>query len=73
MVQGRRDLGRGLQEGQRLQRASSWTHKASTSKSINETLSSLTASTKYNIKLYVLFNGEYQYGSAIDVTTSAAE
>lgn len=52
---------------------SSWTHKASTSKSINETLSSLTASTKYNIKLYVLFNGEYQYGSAIDVTTSAAE
>ena len=53
--------------------ASSWTHKASTSKSINETLSSLTASTKYNIKLYVLFNGEYQYGSAIDVTTSAAE
>ena len=53
--------------------ASSWIHKASTSKSINETLSSLTASTKYNIKLYVLFNGEYQYGSAIDVTTSAAE
>ena len=46
---------------------------SSTSKSINETLSSLTASTKYNIKLYVLFNGEYQYGSAIDVTTSAAE
>ena len=52
--------------------ASSWTYKASTSKSINETLSSLTASTKYNIKLYVLANGEYQYGSAIDVTTSAS-
>ena len=47
--------------------------KDSASSSINETLSSLTASTKYNIKLYVLFNGEYQYGSAIDVTTSAAE
>ena len=53
--------------------ASSWTYKASTSKSINETLSSLTASTKYNIKLYVKYNGEYQYGSQIDVTTSAAE
>ena len=53
--------------------ASSWTHQASTSKSINETLTSLTASTKYDIKLYVKFNGEYQYGSAIEVTTSAAE
>ena len=49
-----------------------WTHKASTSQSISETLSSLTASTKYNIKLYVLANGEYQYGPAIDVTTSAS-
>ena len=53
--------------------ASSWTHKASTSKSINETLTSLTASTKYNIKLYVKYGDEYQYGSQIDVTTSAAE
>jgi hypothetical protein len=54
--------------------ASSWSYKeASTSKSINVTLTSLTASTKYNIKLYVKFNGEYQYGSQIDVTTSAAE
>ena len=52
--------------------ASSWTYKASTSKSINETLSSLTASTKYNIKLYVKYGDEYQYGPAIDVTTSAA-
>jgi len=49
-----------------------WTHQASTSKSINETLTSLTASTKYNIKLYVKFGNEYQYGSSIDVTTSAA-
>ena len=53
--------------------ASSWTHKASTSKSINETLTSLTASTQYDIKLYVLFDGVYQYGSEINVTTSAAE
>lgn len=52
--------------------ASDWTHQASTSKSINETLTSLTASTKYNIKLYVKFGDEYQYGSAIDVTTSAS-
>ena len=53
--------------------ATEWTHKASTSKSINETLTSLTASTKYNIKLYVKYGDAYQYGSAIDVTTSAAE
>ena len=52
--------------------ASDWSYKASTSKSINETLTSLTASTKYNIKLYVKYGDEYQYGPAIDVTTSAA-
>ena len=52
--------------------ASEWTHQASTSKSINETLTSLTASTKYNIKLYVKFGDEYQYGPSIDVTTSAS-
>lgn len=50
-----------------------WTYVASTSKSIDKTLTSLTASTKYNIKLYVKFDGEYQYGPSIDVTTSAAE
>ena len=53
--------------------ASSWTYQASTSKSINETLTSLTASTQYDIKLYVKFDGEYQYGSELNVTTSAAE
>ena len=53
--------------------ASSWSYKASTSKSINETLTSLSASTKYDIKLDVKFDGVYQYGPAIDVTTSAAE
>jgi hypothetical protein len=52
--------------------ASEWTYKASTSKDIDETLTGLTASTKYNIKLYVLFDGEYQYGDSIDVTTSAS-
>ena len=49
-----------------------WTHQASTSKTINETLSSLTASTQYDIKLYVKFDDVYQYGSEINVTTSAA-
>ena len=53
--------------------ASSWTYKASTSKSINETLTSLTASTQYDIKLYVKWNDVYQYGPEINVTTSAAE
>ena len=52
---------------------SSWSYQASTSKTINETLTSLTASTQYDIKLYVKYNDEYQYGSAIEVTTSAAE
>ena len=52
--------------------ASSWSYKASTSKTIDETLTSLTASTQYDIKLYVKVNGEYQYGSAIEVTTEAA-
>ena len=52
--------------------ASSWSYKASTSQTIDETLTSLDASTKYDIKLYVKFNGEYQYGSAIEVTTEAA-
>ena len=51
---------------------SSWTYKASASKSIDETLTGLTASTKYNIKLYVKFGDEYQYGDSIDVMTSAS-
>ena len=53
--------------------ATSWSYQASTSKTINETLTSLTASTQYDIKLYVKYNDEYQYGSEIQVTTSAAE
>ena len=53
--------------------ASSWSYKASTSKTINETLTGLDASTQYDIKLYVKFDGVYQYGSEINVTTSAAE
>jgi len=53
--------------------ASSWTYQASTSKTIEETLTSLTASTQYDIKLYVKYNNVYQYGPEINVTTEAAE
>ena len=53
--------------------ASSWTHKASTSQTISESLTSLTASTQYDIKLYVKVGDEYQYGPEINETTSAAE
>ena len=52
--------------------ASTWNHESCDSKSIVVTLAGLSASTKYNIKLYVLFDGEYQYGDSIDVTTSAS-
>jgi len=51
--------------------ASSWTHKPSTSQDISMTLTSLTAETAYDIKLYVKFNGVYQYGTAIEATTEA--
>jgi len=52
--------------------ASSWTHKSSTTQDISKTLTSLDAETAYDIKLYVKFNGAYQYGPAIEVTTEAA-
>ena len=52
--------------------ASSWKHEASTPQSIDTTLTSLDAETKYDIKLYVKWNGVYQYGPAIEVTTEAA-
>lgn len=51
--------------------ASSWTHKASSSKDISMTLTSLDANTEYDIKLYVKFNGVYQYGTAISKSTEA--
>lgn len=52
--------------------ASTWTHKASSSQDIDMTLTSLTANTAYDIKLYVKFNGEYQYGTAIEKSTAAS-
>lgn len=52
--------------------ATSWTHKACASQTISVSLTSLTASTTYDIKLYVKYNGEYQYGTAIQETTSAS-
>jgi len=50
--------------------ASSWTHKKVTSQDIETNLTSLNADTAYDIKLYVLYNGVYQYGEAIEVTTA---
>ena len=49
--------------------ASSWTHTPSDTQTIEESLTSLTANTKYDVKLYVKFNNEYQYGPAIEQTT----
>lgn len=51
--------------------ASSWTHKVSSSQNISMNITSLTAGTEYDIKLYVLFNNEYQYGETIQVETAA--
>ena len=50
----------------------SWTHKASTPQAIDTSLTSLDAATKYDIKLYVKYGSDYQYGEAIEVTTEAA-
>ena len=52
--------------------ASSWTHVASTTQDINITKTGLSAGTTYSIKLYVRFNGEYQYGTAITQATDEA-
>lgn len=52
--------------------ASSWSHKPCDSQSISVSLTSLDAATKYDIKLYVKYNGAYQYGSAIEAETEAA-
>ena len=51
--------------------SSSWSHESCSSKSIVVTLAGLSAGTKYDIKLYVKFDGKYQYGPAIEVTTDA--
>ena len=48
-----------------------WTHSASTSQSISKTISSLTAETKYDVKLYVKFDNVYQYGPTVEETTLA--
>lgn len=51
---------------------STWSYKTSSSKSIEVSLTDLTALTKYEIKLFVKYDGEYQYGPAIEVTTIAS-
>lgn len=56
----------------KLSTASTWTHKASSSQNISMTLTSLTADKTYDIKLYVKFDGAYQYGEAIQAATPAS-
>lgn len=52
--------------------ASTWTYVSQTSKAVSASLTSLTASTKYDVCLYVKFNGEYQRGPVADATTLSA-
>jgi hypothetical protein len=52
--------------------ASSYTHSSSTSQSNSKTINSLSAETKYDIALYVKYQGVYQYGPVLEVTTEAA-
>ncbi len=52
--------------------ATKWTYVESESADVETTISTLDAETKYDVKLYLLFGGEYQYSSAIEVTTEAA-
>ena len=49
-----------------------YTHSASTSKSISKTISGLEASTAYDIALYVKYQNVYQYGPVLEATTEAA-
>lgn len=51
---------------------STWTYKKQTNKTFsNVTLSSLTASTSYDVCLYVKFNGIYQRGTVATQETTA--
>lgn len=46
-----------------------WSYKTSESQDMEVTISTLKANTKYDIKLFVKFDGVYQYGPAIEATT----
>lgn len=52
--------------------ASTWTYKESDSQDMEVTISNLKSSIKYNIKLFVKFDGVYQYGPVIEATTEAS-
>lgn len=52
--------------------ASSWTHVADSSQDINITKTGLSAGTTYTIKLYVKYQGVYQYGPSITQATDEA-
>ena len=52
--------------------ASTWTYVPQTSKSVEATITGLTASTKYDVCLYVLIAGEYQRGPVASATTKSS-
>lgn len=53
--------------------ATTWTYVPSDSQTIEATIGSLSASTKYDVCLYVKFNNEYQRGTVVSATTIASE
>ena len=52
--------------------ASSWTHVADSDQDIVATKAGLSADTTYEIKLYVKYQGVYQYGPVVEQATDAA-
>ena len=52
--------------------ADNFTHVSSSSQDINITKSGLSAGTTYTIKLYVKYQGVYQYGQSITQATDEA-
>lgn len=51
--------------------ADNFTHVSSSSQDITATKSGLTSDTEYTIKLYVKYQGVYQYGPEITASTDA--
>lgn len=52
--------------------ATTWTYVPQTGKEIEASLTGLDASTKYDVCLYVKFDGAYQRGTKASATTEAA-
>lgn len=53
----------------KLHSATTWTYVSQTAKAVSATIGSLTANKKYDVCLYVKFNGEYQRSSVSEETT----